>query len=189
MRAKTFSVQDAAHETIRVCPYDPAWPRRFDAEAALLRRTLPASLIGRIEHFGSTAVPGLAAKPIIDMLVEVPSLAAVQSTIAPILTALGYEYLWRPSWQNPDRAAYTWFIKRDHHGERTHHIHMLEPRSPEWERLRFRDYLIQHPATAKEYAALKYALAGTFADDRAAYARAKGDFIEKVSRAARQAEG
>lgn len=80
-----------------MAPYDPEWPRAFEREAAHLRACLPADLIGRIEHFGSTAVPGLAAKPIVDMLVEVSSLAEVTARVVPIPEAQGYDYFWRPT--------------------------------------------------------------------------------------------
>ncbi len=95
MNATPRHVERALHERVEIVPYDPAWRARFDDEAARLRALLPAELIGRIEHFGSTAVPGLAAKPIIDMLVEVRSMEAVAQRIAPILKREGYEYFWR----------------------------------------------------------------------------------------------
>ena len=83
-------------EEIEVVPYDPEWPEMFRREADHLRSCLPPELIGRIEHFGSTAVPGLCAKPIIDMLVEVASLTETKKRIVPILTSRDYDYLWRP---------------------------------------------------------------------------------------------
>lgn len=179
-------VRRAAAEHVAIGPYDPAWPRRFDEEKRHLLACLPRGAIGRIEHFGSTAVPGLAAKPIVDILVEVPSLQLVGTVIAPILTAQGYEYFWRPSWKNPNEIAYAWFIKRDAAGRRTHHIHMLEPASPDWDRLLFRDYLIEHPELAAEYEALKYRIAREHPDDRIAYANAKTDFVTRVTRTARR---
>ncbi|MBU0750587.1 MAG: GrpB family protein [Gammaproteobacteria bacterium] len=184
----TDPVRHALEEDVAIAPYDPAWPRAFAAEAAHLRACLPAGLIGRIEHFGSTAVPGLAAKPIVDMLVETPALDAVATRIAPILEALGYDYLWR---LNEDRSglAYAWFIKRDAAGRRTHHVHFLEPRSPYWERLLFCDHLIAHPELAAEYATIKRAAAAAHGGDRAAYAHAKGEFIERVTALARGDDG
>ena len=185
MARKPSCAQKALAEPVTISPYDPEWPRLFAAESAQLRACLPPALVGRIEHFGSTAVPGLAAKPVVDMLVEVPSLEVVQTVIAPILTARGYEYFWRPSWQNPDRPEYAWFIKRDAGGKRTHHIHMLEPQSSEWERVLFRDYLIAHPELAEEYGALKTRIAQAFPNDRIGYAKAKTEFITRVTAAAR----
>lgn len=179
-------VRRAIEEPVAIVPYDPDWPSLFEQEAARLRATLPQELIGRIEHFGSTAVPGLAAKPIIDMLVEVVSLDEVRDRIAPILQDRGYEFFWRPSALGGHDVAYAWFIKRDADGRRTHHIHMLEADSKDWERLLFRDYLIEHPGEAAAYAALKRRAAAEHGGDRQAYARAKSDFIEGIMRKARR---
>ena len=76
-------------EEIAIVPYDPQWPRLFAEEKAHLESCLPAELLQRIEHFGSTAVPGLAAKPIVDILVGVTSLAATRERIAPVLESQG----------------------------------------------------------------------------------------------------
>src|SRR5690606_32644297 len=113
-------VARALSEPVELSEYDPEWPALFAAEADALHAILPPESTGRIEHIGSTAVPGLAAKPIIDILIETPSLQRVQEEIAPILTARGYEFFWRPG---PDALA--WFIKRDEAGARTHHIHFM----------------------------------------------------------------
>jgi len=135
-------IKDAICEEISIVPYNPEWPILFDNEAEFLRFKLPESLIKRIEHFGSTAIPGLAAKPIIDILVEVSSLAEAQKQIVPLLESEGYDYFWRTDTE----PAYAWFIKRDAEGKRTHHIHMVEADSKLWERLYFRDYLRKFPA-------------------------------------------
>lgn len=84
-------------ERIEITPYDEAWPAAFEDERRHLLACLPPGLIRRIEHFGSTAVPGLLAKPVIDMLVEVSSLEETRSRFAPILEAQGYDYFWRPT--------------------------------------------------------------------------------------------
>ncbi|GAB4354752.1 MAG: hypothetical protein Kow006_20710 [Gammaproteobacteria bacterium] len=182
-------VRKALAEEVVVEPYDPSWPRLFEEEKRHLREILPSDLIGRIEHFGSTAVPGLAAKPIIDMLVEVPSLETVHQVIAPILQKEGYDYFWRPRYLGGDEIGYTWFIKRDAQGRRTHHIHMLEKGAREWERLLFRDYLIEHPEVAEEYGKLKERLQRRYARDRKSYSREKTAFIEEVTRKARERYG
>src|SRR6478672_12754781 len=100
-------------EHVDIAPYDPAWPELFARERAHLVAALPADLIGRIEHFGSTAVPGLAAKPIVDMLVEVSSFRAVRTKIVPILEPQGYDYFWRPSFGDDTPPWYAFFIRRD----------------------------------------------------------------------------
>ena len=173
-------VQRALSEEVELAPYNKEWPLDFNDERVLLRNLLPADSIGRIEHFGSTAVPGLSAKPIIDMLIEVPSLQVVPTRIAPILTELGYEYFWRAAWYDANLPAYCWFIKRDSQGKRTHHLHFIETDSAEWDRLLFRDYLRQHPDAAKAYEAIKREAIARFGDDRIAYAEAKSAFIDNI---------
>jgi len=179
-------VRRALEEEVSIESYDSEWPRLFEQEKQHLQACLPAELIGRVEHFGSTAVPGLAAKPIIDLLVEVSSLDAVHQTIAPILRQQGYDYFWRPRFAGGDEIAYAWFIKRDTKGRRTHHIHMLEKESREWERLLFRDYLIEHPDVAKQYEVLKREALKKHAQDRKAYAKAKGEFINRITEMAKE---
>ncbi len=172
-------------EEVSISACDPNWPGLFEAEGQHLRRCLPRDLIGRIEHFGSTAVPGLDAKPIIDMLVEVASLEEVKAQVVPILTAQNYEYVWRPTIGDDGEPWYAWFIKRDADtGIRTHHIHMVEADFPHWERLHFRDYLIANPETAAEYLALKRELAADHPIDRSAYTVGKSAFIAEVMKRA-----
>lgn len=171
-----------SRDEIHLAPYDPCWPELFRQERDHLRACLPAELLGRIEHFGSTAVPGLTAKPVVDLLVEVTDLEATEARIAPILEDQGYDYFWRPTISPDDGMPwYAWFIKRDAHGARTHHIHMIEPDFPHWERLYFRDYLIAHPKVAQEYERLKTDLATTHVNDREAYTVGKTDFIARVT--------
>ena len=189
MNAKPRHVERALQERVEIVPYDPAWPALFAAEAAHLRALVPAWLIGRIEHFGSTAVPGLAAKPIVDMLLEVRSMEHVVQHIAPILKREGYEFFWRDRERGLPGIAYAWFIKRDATGRRTHHIHCLEAGSSEWERLLFRDHLRAHPEVARAYGVLKQRIAAEHPDDRVAYANAKTDFVAEAMRAARAEQG
>lgn len=176
-------------EPVVVVPYDPAWPALFEREAASLRATAPPGIIRRIEHFGSTAVPGLAAKPVIDLLVEVRDLAEVRTVVAALLEAEGYEYLWRPTHGDDGPPWYAWFIRRDPGtGTRTHHVHMVEAHHTEhWDRLRFRDHLRTHPADAAAYGALKQRLAAAHPTDRVAYTHGKSAFIQMIM-AGRQAE-
>ena len=129
-------------EEVAIVPYDPRWVEMFKEERAHLLSCLPGDLVKRIEHFGSTAVPGLSAKPIVDILVEVTSLDETKRGIVPLQETLGYEYFWRPSWGNDVPPFYAWFIKRDKNGNRTHHIHMVESHFEHWDGLLFLDYLI-----------------------------------------------
>jgi GrpB-like predicted nucleotidyltransferase (UPF0157 family) len=175
-------VQRVLKEDVATVPYDPRWPELFREEKEHLLTVLPKELIRRIEHFGSTAVPGLAAKPIVDMLVEVTDLRATRERIAPLLDAEGYDYFWRPTFGDDVPPFYAWFIKRDRPGGvRTHHIHMVEAGfSEHWDRLLFRDYLIRHPETAREYGQLKLRLAAEHSNDRIAYTKGKTDFVMRV---------
>ncbi len=173
-------------EHVSVVPYNPEWPPRFERERNRLLHCLPEACIRRIEHFGSTAVPGMPAKPIIDILVEVTSLEEIQKTVVPLPEARRYEYFWRPTWNDGTSPFYAWFIKRDSKGARTHHIHMVEKHFEHWDRLLFRDYLRDHPKVANEYLVLKLHLASRFPNDRVAYTKAKTEFIVRVTRTAKE---
>ena len=181
-------IAKAVREEIAIKAYDPNWPRQFEEEKKHLRDCLPSTLIDRIEHFGSTAVPGLAAKPIIDMLVEVTDLEEVKRQIVPIMESQGYDYFWRPSFGDSTPPFYAWFIKRDSHGNRTHHIHMVESHFEHWDRLLFRDYLVKHPDIAQEYGQLKAELSKAHPNDRAAYTEAKTQFINRMTKLAKTAD-
>ena len=182
METPAEKLQRVLREDVAIVPYDPRWPAAFREEKAHLLACLPGDLVGRIAHCGSTAVPGLAAKPIVDMLVEVASLRATRERIAPVLEAQGYDYFWRPTHGDDGPPFYAWFIKRDPRtGARTHHIHMVEPTfTGHWEWLRFRDHLIGDPEAAAAYAALKRRLAAEFPHDRVAYTAGKTAFIAGI---------
>lgn len=175
-------------EPLRIVPYDPAWRRSFADERARLLGWIPGGLVRRIEHFGSTAVPGLVAKPVIDLLVEVTDLETTKARIAPILEREGYDYFWRPTFGDDGLPFYAWFVRRDlATGERTHHIHMVEASfASHWERLLFRDYLVDHPAMAREYGELKIRLAEEYPTDRIGYTRGKTGFVERVTAEAKR---
>lgn len=164
---------DAPDAPIEICAPDPQWPARFEAERRLLQPLLAPWLAGPIEHIGSTAVPGLAAKPVLDILAPVHSLAGSTGAIA---AAAGLDYVYHPY-----RAeAMHWFCKPSP-AHRTHHLHLVPWGSALWrDRLAFRDALRHSPALAAEYQALKQRLAAQFADDREAYTDAKGPFIAAV---------
>jgi GrpB-like predicted nucleotidyltransferase (UPF0157 family) len=160
-------------EPIRLVPYDQAWPGRFDQEAAVLTAAIGSWATGGVHHVGSTAVPGLDAKPIIDILVGVDDLAASRAAFDP-LAELGYLYA-------PYRAEEMHWFCKPHPSRRTHHLHLVPTDSKRFrDELAFRDRLRSHRALADEYAALKHDLAERFADDREAYTEAKGEFIRRV---------
>jgi GrpB-like predicted nucleotidyltransferase (UPF0157 family) len=106
--------------------------------------------------------------------------------IAPILESQGYEYFWRPTWGDDTPPFYAWFIKRDSRGNRTNHIHMVEYDFEHWERLLFRDYLIEHPGVAREYQDLKYRLSKAHPDNRIRYTEGKTEFIVRVTALAKK---
>jgi len=160
---------------IEIVTYDPAWPALFEAERELLAVTLRRWLVGPIEQVGSTAVPGLAAKPVIDIMAAVESLDASRGALG-VLRDAGYHYA-------PYRADLMhWFCKASP-SFRTHHLHLVPYRSGLWsERIAFRDCLRSDPAIAREYADLKYRLAVAHRFDREAYADGKGPFVTGVVR-------
>ncbi len=162
-------------DTVDLVPYDEAWPSLFDEERLRIESAL-GSLAEAIEHVGSTAIPGVAAKPILDIMVGMRSLRDAECCIEP-LEQLGYEY--RGEAGVPGRL----FFRMGN--PKTHHLHITEIGSEFWERhLLFRDYLRTHPETAIEYARLKHRLADRFRSDRAAYTDAKTGFISEVVRRA-----
>ena len=168
-------------DEVIIVEHDPNWKSLFQLEVSLIKRVLNNNLITRIEHFGSTAVPRLAAKPIIDILIGVNSLAEAKQIAVTPLESLGYAY-WIDN-PNPERM---FFVKGlPPNSPRTHHIHIVEPNSILWERLLFRDYLRQHPDEAKRYAQLKRRLAQRFLHDREAYTQGKTEYIQSVTDKAR----
>ena len=167
--------ETASNDAIVVVPYDAGWPGRFRIESNLLHVAL-SELKPAIEHIGSTSVPGLAAKPIIDMLVGVTSLSAFESQ-AGRLAVFGYQYI--PEYERvlPERR----FFKRVVNGVRTHHVHVVEHNGIYWKRyLKFRNSLRDDAWLAARYAELKRRLAVRHSLDRDAYTNGKTGFIEAV---------
>ena len=158
---------------IVISPYDPSWPIMFEVERQTLGRILKPWIVGPIEHAGSTAVPGLAAKPVIDIMVAVATLAASRPAISAAAEA---EYMY---W--PHRAdVMHWFCKPSV-VRRTHHLHLIPYGSELWQaRLGFRDALRADSDLAKECAQLKYHLAAKHRYDREAYTESKTEFVQRV---------
>jgi GrpB-like predicted nucleotidyltransferase (UPF0157 family) len=161
---------------IVIADYNSAWPTMFEREREVVVGAL-GKLVLEIEHIGSTAIPGLPAKPIIDLLVGIRSLGEARSCAVKPLVQLGYVYI--PDYEPwlPDEL----FFRKGVPGPWTHHVHVMEPGNPRWDdHLRFRDYLRAHPATAADYAELKKSLAKRFGEDIGAYRDAKDDFVHDV---------
>ena len=162
--------------TLRLVPYDPAWPARYAAEADRIRSALGAAHVPvRLEHVGSTAVPGMEGKPVIDIGIAVASLADADACLAP-LRALGYDYR-GTNGDDPQRRYYT----RAEGGVRVIQIHLYILPAAAWlEKLQFRDALRADPALAAAYVAEKRRVAALVQWDKSAYADAKGPFIRQV---------
>jgi GrpB-like predicted nucleotidyltransferase (UPF0157 family) len=168
------------HRQIVIVDYDPRWPGMYEDERARILDAI-GPLVAAIEHVGSTSVPGLAAKPVIDIMVGVSTLADANRCIEPIVN-LGYHYVPEYEDEIPERR---YFKKLRVDGTHTHHLHMVEISSQFWaDHLLFRDYLRVHPETAWDYERLKRALAPHFTNGND-YAIAKTDFITEVLEKAR----
>ena len=160
---------------IQIEPYNPSWPEAFLAERDLLTSVIERWLAGRIEHVGSTAVPGLPAKPVIDIMAPVSDLESSRPALSE-LQAIGYCYA-------PYKTEVMHWLCKPSPELRTHHLHLVPLNSRLWiERLAFRDLLIADPSVAKDYAALKQRLAAAYRHDRERYTDEKGPFIEAALR-------
>jgi len=160
-------------------PYHSEWQKIYSHEAFLIQLTI-GRYIRVIEHIGSTAVPGLAAKPIIDILIGVKSLKDSPHFIPRLCR---WKYIYVPEFEVdlPERR----YLFKQSHGEDTFHLHIVEPESEFFRRhLAFRDYLRANPETAAEYAELKRNLAHEFGSDRSGYTDAKTEFIQSIERKA-----
>jgi GrpB-like predicted nucleotidyltransferase (UPF0157 family) len=168
-------------DPVIIVNYDPRWALMYEEERARILTAIGRHLVG-IEHVGSTAVPGLAAKPIIDIMPGVRTLADAAHCVAP-LRALGYDDVPAREAQIPERRLF----RKGPRGAESHHLHMVEVTSAFWERhILFRDYLRAHPDIATEYAALKHELAVRYQNDRDGYTDAKTSFIQAIEERARR---
>jgi GrpB-like predicted nucleotidyltransferase (UPF0157 family) len=173
-------VTERPPEPVVIVDYDPAWPARFEKERAAIATAFGGAMEGvaAIEHVGSTAIPGCAAKPVIDIMIGVRSLADGLRCITPIVR-FGYECMGEAGL--PGRI---YFRKG---APRTHHIHFVEHECDFWVRhLLFRDTLRARPDLVEQYSALKRGLAATFGHDRIGYTEAKSPFIESALARARR---
>ncbi len=175
--AKTNSLGE-----IQLAAYDPAWPRHYVEERARLTG-LAGGVFSNIEHFGSTAVPGLRAKPTIDIMASIGDLRGLEP-VTPRLRDAGYAEM-------SEAFAFRRFFRKDASKDRpSFHLHVVTDAAwPNKSERIFRDWLIAHPEAAEEYGRLKDALALRFADDREAYTEAKSEFIRGVVNSARRSLG
>jgi GrpB-like predicted nucleotidyltransferase (UPF0157 family) len=165
---------------VEVVPHDPRWRDSFAAEAKDVAAALGENLVA-IHHIGSTAIPGIHAKPVVDLLVEVRDIAGLDAR-SPAMESLGYEVM--GEYGIPGRR---YFRKSNREGTRTHHVHAFETGSGEVQRhLAFRDYMIAHPADAQAYSELKQKLAAEHARSIDGYMDGKDGFIQEMDRRAAQ---
>jgi len=166
-----------------IVEYDPRWPALYEEEKDRIL-TVIGDLVVAIEHIGSTAVLGLGAKPIIDIMPAVRSLADAEQCIEP-LEGIGYEYVPEYNALIPERR----YFHKGPEDARTVHLHMVEQTSEFWERhLSFRDWLRTHREDAQEYYRLKKELAARFGRDREGFTDAKTPFIQSIVARARSVQ-
>ncbi len=158
---------------VKLKKHNPNWKKLFEKEKEILLKKFPKVII-EISHGGSTAIPDILAKPVIDMFAIVKSLKNVES-IKDDLEKLGYEFYGQD--EVTERILYT----KGKSDIRTHHLHFVEKKSKEWKNhILIREYFLKYPEKAKEYAELKVALAKKYPKDRKAYTNGKDAFIKTI---------
>jgi GrpB-like predicted nucleotidyltransferase (UPF0157 family) len=168
-------LQAATDEVLYLASYDPRWPEQFIREKNRLLQIFSSDML-EVEHIGSTSVPGMIAKPIIDIIVGLHSIR-IADTLLPPLRQYGYA---TPTHCNDGLKDRRWLL-RHAAGHRTHHLHLVILNSLGWERtLKFRDALRSDPEAARAYAEIKTRLLKENSLDRTKYIQAKSGFIEEV---------
>ena len=164
-------------DEVRLVDYDPKWPQQYDDFSRWLTDYIGKGVVLGVHHIGSTAIPQMPAKPIVDVLVEIPSFAKAKPRVLPAMNMEQWEY-----WFYKGKLT---FIKRDGlNGRRTHHVHMMPRGKKLAAHLAFRDHMRSHAEDALRYAALKRELADTHKTDRESYTDAKAAFIDEIVRKA-----
>lgn len=163
-------------DAIVIQSYDPGWPASFKSQAARLTAVIEHRLVTPLEHIGSTAIPGMLAKPIVDMLAVVDA----HETFAPALRDVE-QIGWRHAPEPGDEDRRKWSLCFPTVEQRTHHLHVVEHDSTGWrDWLLFRDYLRTHPSDAERYATLKRELAAIDGTDRVRYRSGKAPLIREL---------
>ena len=173
---------------VKLVEYDPAWSHVFENEKGRIQDVLGYDAL-RIEHFGSTSVPGIRAKPYIDILLEIPDALLFSEDVINKLETLGYVYFKVP--ERDGIAAYMSFGKGynlEGREEQIFHIHMCPKENVMWQQIQFRDYLRSNQERAKSYEALKADLESKFRNDRGAYVLGKTAFINETLQLAKALE-
>lgn len=153
--------------------YSDLWPQEFEKDRHRILALL-GDKVKQIEHVGSTSIPGMAAKPIIDIAVAVEDFSIIDDGAIALLNQIGFEYV--PKEEFPNRL----FFRRGEWGNGTHHLHVYEYKSEEWKNIiLFRDFLIKHPDVSAKYLDLKRELA-ELCPDRQTYTFRKAPFIQSI---------
>ena len=165
--------------TVMLIPYSSEWPKLFQKEKQCLQRLL-GPYIWNVEHIGSTAIPGIVAKPIIDILALLHCISDLERCV-PLLEDSGYTY------EGEQEIPGWYFFCKGQGSNTTHHLHIFSRDNVNWHKyLLFRDYLCAHSTVATAYVALKRRLAQQYGDDRPAYTAGKAAFIQSVIELARE---
>lgn len=167
---------------IIIVDYNPDWPGLASLESKKIIETVGIEFISRIEHIGSTAVPGLCAKPTIDFLLEIPEITNCDLLVKQ-LHKIGYQYIPKPENPPPHMMFAKGYSESGITGQ-TFHIHVRYP--GDWDEIVFRDYLINNQSAADDYARLKRKLADEFKNDREKYTDSKTTFIKSITLIARK---
>ena len=161
---------------------NPAWPEIFAQEKKLIEHSVELKNVIRVEHFGSTAVPGLLAKPTIDILLEINNTPGSSLAARSALENIGYRYIHKPENPPPHMMFVKGYTENGFRGQ-AFHVHVRY--RGDWDELVFRDYLKANPEIAQEYAQLKQKLAIEYKNDREQYTSGKTEFIKHVIKLAR----
>ncbi len=170
---------------IILAPHNPAWAQRYESERKRIEHALGKENIARVSHIGSTAVPGLIAKPTIDILLEIADDCDL-ARLKEALTADSWQFSPQPRNPPPHMMFMKGYTPQGFKGQ-AFHLHVRYP--GDWDELYFRDYLISHPEVAWEYGALKERLKKQYEHDRDAYTEAKSEFVREHTARARQEFG
>jgi GrpB-like predicted nucleotidyltransferase (UPF0157 family) len=166
---------------IEISEYDTNWPIVYEAERVRIENNITSTLFSRIEHFGSTSVPGLSSKNTIDILMAVEFEDGQNHELIEQMKNIGYEFNWQNEGANPHMV----FVKGydpERPKQQTYHIHAAPEDHILWNRIHFRNYLIAHPEVAKAYEDLKRSLADKYKHERVEYRIAKTEFINEVTK-------
>ena len=166
---------------IEISQYDTNWPNVYLAERARIENNITSTLYSRIEHFGSTSVPGLSSKNTIDILMAVEFDNTQNHELIEQMKNIGYDFNWQNEGGNPHMV----FVKGydpEKPKQQTYHIHAAPQDHILWNRIHFRNYLIAHPQVAKAYEDLKRSLADKYKHERVEYRIAKTEFINEFTK-------